>query len=159
MNNQNEMNVQETEAKNQIMKFEKNPEITAVFKTLEVNEENPEIRYTTTYDDTTLFNSIRGKSIPVKDVIGEEFDIVNIVITANDVLSDKNDENSEKVNKPIVHFFTADGKHFSSLSNGIIRNTKGLFEINKIPSSENPVRIRFEEVPTPKGTAHTFELV
>lgn len=159
MNNQNEMNVQETETKNQIMKFEKNPEIVAVFKTLEVNEENPEIRYTTTYDDTTLFNSIRGKSTPVKDVIGEEFDIVNIVITANDVLSDKNDENSEKVNKPIVHFFTADGKHFSSLSTGIIRNTKGLFEINKIPSLENPVRIRFEEVPTPKGTAHTFELV
>lgn len=159
MNNQNEMNVQETETKNQIMKFEKNPEITAVFKTLEVNEENPEIRYTTTYDDTTLFNSIRGKSTPVKDVIGEEFDIINIVITAIDVLSDKNDENSKKVNKPIAHFFTADGKHFSSLSNGIIRNTKGLFEINKIPSPENPVRIRFEEVPTPKGTAHTFELV
>ena len=159
MNNQNEMNVQETETKNQIMKFETNPEITAVFKTLEVNKANPEIRYTTTYDDTTLFNSIRGKSTPVKDVIGEEFDIVNIVITANDVLSDKNDENSEKVNKPIVHFFTADGNHFSSLSNGIIRNTKGLFEINKIPSPENPVKIRFEEVPTPKGTAHTFELV
>lgn len=159
MNNQNEMNVQETETKNQIMKFEKNPEMVAVFKTLEVNEENPEIRYTTTYDDTTLFNSIRGKSTPVKDVIGEEFDIVNIVITANDVLSDKNDENSEKVNKPIVHFFTADGKHFSSLSNGIIRNTKGLFEINKIPSLENPIKIRFDEVLTPKGTAHTFELV
>lgn len=158
MNNQNEMNVQETETKNQIMKFEKNPEITAVFKTIPVNEENPEIRYTTTYDDITLFNSIRGKSIPVKDVIGETFDIVNIVITACNVLSDRNDENSDKVNRPIVHFFTADGKHFSSMSNGIVRNTKGLFEINKIPSIENPIRITFDVVTTPKGSAHTFIL-
>lgn len=143
---------------NQIIKFEKNAELMTVFKAIAPSEENQEIRYTTTYDDITLFNSIRGKSTPVKDVIGETFDIVNIVITACDVLSDRNDENSAKVNKPIVHFFTADGKHFSSMSNGIVRNTKGLFEINKIPSIENPVRITFDEVATPKGTAHTFTL-
>lgn len=159
MNNQNEMNVQETETKNQIMKFEKNPELLNVFKTVEVNEENPEIRYTTTYDDTKLFNALRGKSIPVKEVIGEEFEVIDIVITANDVLKDRNDENSGKENKPIVHFYTADGGHYSSLSNGIIRNTKALFEINKIPSIDNPIKIRFEEVSTPKGTAHTFVLV
>lgn len=143
---------------NEIIKFEKNVEIVNAFKTIEVNEENPEIRYTTTYEDTKLFNALRGKSIPVKSVIGEEFEIVDIVISANDVLKAQDDENSGKVNKPIVHFFTSDGKHISSLSNGIIRNTKALFEINKIPSIENPIKIRFEEVPTPKGTAHTFEL-
>lgn len=144
---------------NQIVKFEKSAELANVFTTREVNEENPEIRHTTTYDENTLFNSLRGKSEAVKDYLGEEIEVINIVITSADV--DKNRENPDegKENKPIVHFFTSDGKHLSTMSNGIVRNVKALFEIGKIPTEENPVRIRFDEVQTKKGVAHTFELV
>ena len=144
---------------NQIIKFEKSAELANVFQTREVSEENPEIRYTTTYEDTKLFNALRGKSEPVKDYLGEEFDIVDIIITATDVDKDRNNPDEGKENKPIVHFFTADGKHLTTLSNGISRNVKALFEINKIPSLENPIKIRFDEVDTPKGVAHIFDLI
>ena len=144
---------------NQIIKFEKNAELANVFQTREVSEENPEIRHTTTYDENKLFNALRGKSEPVKDYLGEEFDIVDIVITAADVDKDRNNPDEGKENKPIVHFFTADGKHLTTLSNGIVRNVKALFEIGKIPSAENPIKIRFDEVDTPKGVAHIFDLI
>lgn len=144
---------------NQIIKFEKNAELAEVFKSKEVSEDNPEIRHTTTYDENKLFNALRGKSEAVKDYLGEEFDIVDIVITATDVDKDRNNPDEGKENKPVVHFYTADGKHLTTLSNGILRNVKALFEIGKIPSVENPIKIRFDEVDTPKGTAHIFDLV
>lgn len=144
---------------NQIIKFEANMEIVNAFAVKEVSDENPEIRYTTTTDTAKLFNALRGKSLKVKDFIGETFDIVDIVISASDVHEDKNNEDSPMVNRPVVHFFTSDGKHISTLSNGIARNVKALFEIGLIPTNESPMKIRFDEIETKNGMAHIFELV
>lgn len=144
---------------NEILKVENNTMLNEIFETKEVSKENSEIRHSTTTDNAKLFNALRGKSISIRDVIGETFDIIDIVITANDVLKDKDDESLGKENKPIVHFYTKDGQHLSSLSNGIIRNTKALLETGIIPTEESPIKIKFDEVKTKKGTAFTFELV
>ena len=58
------------------------------------------------------------------------YSVTDIVVTSADILKDINDpdpENGERENKPVVPFFTADGKHISSISNGIIRATKNRF--------------------------------
>lgn len=138
---------------------EENAYITEIFSTKEVSAENGRIRHTTTTDNKKLFNALSGKSEPVKNYLGETVEVVDIVITAADVANDFNDKNSEKVNKPVVHFFTADGKHLSTLSNGIVRNVKDLLSCGLIPTVESPMNIQFEEVDTPKGTAHIFNLV
>lgn len=42
------------------------------------------------------------------------YSVTDIVVTSADILKDINDpdpENGERENKPVVHFFTADGKH------------------------------------------------
>ena len=136
-----------------------NAEIERVFETVEVNENNTKIRYSTTTETNDLFNALSGKSEPVKNYIGETVSVVKMVVTANDIDIDRDDPDKGKVNKPIVHFFTADGKHISTLSNGIIRNVKFMLECGIIPTIENPLNIRFDTVETSKGIAHTFDIM
>lgn len=136
-----------------------NAEIEKAFETVDVNENNAQIRYSTTTETNDLFNALSGKSEPVKNYIGETVSVVKMVVTANDIYADRENPDMGKVNKPIVHFFTTDGKHISTLSNGIIRNVKFMLECGIIPTVENPINIRFDTVETTKGIAHTFDIM
>lgn len=134
-------------------------EIERTFETVTVDENNAKIRYSTTTETNDLFNALSGKSEPVKNYIGETVSVVKLVVTANDIDVNRENPDEGKVNKPIVHFFTADGKHISTLSNGIIRNVKFMLECGIIPTVENPINIRFDTVETAKGIAHTFDIM
>lgn len=119
-----------------------------------------QIRYSTTTDTTDLFNIVTGKSENCKTLIGgAPIEVVAMAITGANVNETKDDENSPIVNKPVCHFLTADGKHYSSLSNGICRNAAALLEVGLTPTTETPIKIQFVTVDTKKGTAYTFNLV
>ena len=120
------------------------------------------IRTSTTTEDNVLFNAVNGSGEKVVDHMGEDIKVINIVVTSADILVDINDpdpDNGEKKNKPVVHFFTADGLHISSISNGIIRATKNLLSCGFIPTPEQPITIRFKEIRTKKGIAHSFDMI
>lgn len=136
-----------------------NAEIEKAFETVEINENNVRIRYSTTTETNDLFNALSGKSEPVKNYIGETVSVVKMVVTANDIDIDRENPDKGKANKPIVHFFTTDGKHISTLSNGVIRNVKFMLECGIIPTAESPINIRFDTVETAKGIAHTFDIM
>ena len=119
----------------------------------------PLLRTSTTTDSSKLFNALNGNADTVKDWIGEEVDVTAIVVTSADVPSIMGDEDSERVCKPCVHFFTLDGSHISSISNGIIRATKMLLACGLTPTEDEPIRIVFKEIKTKKGTAHSFDMV
>lgn len=120
------------------------------------------VRATTTDSTATLFNAINGSGKKVAEFLGVPLEIKNIVVGSADVaknFDEKDDEDAEKENKPCVHFFTTDGTHISSISNGIVRATKKLFEAGLQPVENAPIKIMFTTVNTRKGTAHSFELV
>ena len=118
------------------------------------------IRHTTTSDDVTLFNALNDSAEKVEDYLGKEVTVSDIVVTSADVLQDINDdEDGDKENRPVVHFFTTDGLHISSISNGIRRAAMNLLEVGFAPSPEAPIVINFKEVKTKKGTAHSFTLI
>ena len=117
------------------------------------------VRESTTGDTAKLFNAVSGASDPVKSLLGQEVEVTDIVVTSADVHEDKDDEESPLENRPVVHFYTVGGKHYSSLSNGIVRTTKALLECGICPTKEAPLKIRFRTVETRRGTAHIFELV
>lgn len=118
------------------------------------------IRHTTTSDDVTLFNALNDSAEKVEDYLGKEVTVSDIVVTSADVLQDINDdEDGDKENRPVVHFFTTDGLHISSISNGIRRAAMNLLEVGFAPSPESPIVIKFKEVKTKKGTAHSFTLI
>ena len=119
----------------------------------------PLLRSSTTTDNAKLFNALNGNAEPVKDWIGEDFDVADIIITSADVPSVMGDENSERVCKPCVHFYGLDGTHISSISNGIIRATKMLLACGLTPTPEAPITIRFKEIETKNGRAHTFDMI
>lgn len=119
----------------------------------------PLLRSSTTTNNAKLFNALNGNAEPVKDWIGEEIDVCDIVITSADVPSIMGDDSSERVCKPCVHFFCLDGTHISSISNGIIRATKMLLACGLTPTEDSPITIRFKEIETKNGRAHTFDMV
>lgn len=129
----------------------------------EINEagKGAKIRTATTTDDVTLFNALNGSAEKVEDYLGKDVKVSDIIVTSADVLKDINDTDpdGEKENRPVVHFFTADGHHISSISNGIRRATMNLLEVGFGPTKENPITIHFKEVKTKKGTAHSFDLI
>lgn len=130
----------------------------SIFKTQEEGQGGV-VRYSTTTDDVALFNAVNGGSEPVKDYIGKEIEVTDIVITSADVHEDVNDEDSPIVSKPCVHFYTVDGKHLTTLSNGIIKSAKMLISCGFAPCPEATVVIKFKTINTKKGTAHTFDLI
>lgn len=118
------------------------------------------LRYTTTTDDVKLFNAINGTGLKVADFIGKEVSVTDIIVSNATVLVDPNDdEDGERQDKPCVHFILDDGEQISSISNGIIRAAKNLLAVGFIPTPENPFTIRFKEIKTKRGTAHTFDLI
>jgi hypothetical protein len=142
----------------------------AVIKTQNMTEEfavtdvgqGAVIRTATNTDDVLLFNAVNGSAEKVVDHLGQDIKVTDIVVTSADILKDINDpdpENGEKENKPVIHFFTADGKHISSISNGIIRATKNLLSCGFIPSVDNPITIKFKEIRTKNGIAHSFDMI
>ena len=126
-----------------------------------VKEENTGdvVRYSTTYDDVDLFNAVNGGSEPLKNYLGKDVVISDIIITSADVHENKEDENSPIVSKACVHFYGENGLHIASLSNGIIRSAKTLIQCGFAPSKDRPVTLRFKTTETKKGTAHTFDLI
>lgn len=119
-----------------------------------------QIRYSTTTDTTDLFNIVTGKSENCKALIGgDPIEVLAMAITGADVNEVKDDADSPIVNKPVCHFLTADGKHYSSMSNGICRNAAALLEVGLTPTAETPIKLQFVTVDTKKGTAYTFNLV
>lgn len=144
------------------------PATAAAFKAVKVDKDifkvtsegdGATVRYSTTVDDVELFNAVSGTSDPVKDYIDKEVEVCEIVITSADIHEDVNDDDSPIVSKPCVHFYTTDGKHLATLSNGIIKNTRDLIGVGFAPTKEHPITIRFKTVQTKKGIAHTFDLV
>ena len=120
------------------------------------------VRATTTDKTSTLFNALNGQGKKVKDVLGVELTITNIVVTSADVVknfAEKDKENAEKVSKPCVHFFTDDGQHISSISTGICRATEKLFAAGLTPIEGAPIKLMFTTVETKNGTAHSFMLM
>lgn len=120
------------------------------------------IRTATNTDDVLLFNAVNGSAEKVEDYFGQDIKVTDIVVTSADILKDINDpdpENGERENKPVVHFFTADGKHITSISNGIIRATKNLLSCGFIPTADSPITIRFKEICTKRGVAHSFDMI
>lgn len=157
--NDNDKNINETEQQLPAEVFQCND----LQKEFEIGEagSGAKIRTTTTTDDVTLFNAINGSAEKVEDYLGSEVTVTDIVVTSADVLKDINDTDpdGEKENRPVIHFFTADGKHISSISNGIRRAAENLLTVGFNPTKESPIVIRFKEVKTKKGTAHSFDLI
>lgn len=142
----------------QLAKLQQNAVDHSIFETKKLNE-GEKIRFTTTFDEVTLFNSINSSSESVADHFNEDITVENIVITTAQVNKDINDDFSEKEDKPCVHFFCKDGLHLASVSNGIIRSAENLITCSIIPSPEAPIVIKFKEITTKKGKAHSFDLV
>ena len=118
------------------------------------------LRYATDADDDImLFNSVNGGSEKVSDYLDQVLEVCDIVITSADVHEDREDDESPIVSKPCSHFYTTDGKHIASISNGVNRSVKMLLSCGLEPSKEKPIKIKFHETKTKKGPAHTFDLV
>lgn len=120
------------------------------------------IRATTTDKASVLFNAVNGQGQKVKDFIGVELNVVNIVVTSADVAKDyanKDNPDVEKVSKPCCHFFTADGIHISSISKGITRAVMKLFECGLQPIDGEPVKMMFTTMETKNGIAHSLTLL
>lgn len=130
----------------------------SIFETQKLNE-GAKIRYSSTFDDVTLFNALNSSSESIADHFGEDIKILNMVITTAQVSSDFNDDFAEKEDKPCVHFFCENDLHLASVSNGIIRSAENLITCGFMPTPEAPIVIRFKEIKTKRGTAHTFDLV
>lgn len=158
----NEQNMNKNEELEEIAKEENTLQIMqlnqSVYATVETGTA-PLLRHSTTSATNKLFNALNGSAKPVKDYLGKDVDITDIVITSAEVPSIREDEDSERVSKPCVHFFTLDGEHISSISNGITKATKMLLACGLVPTEDNPITIKFTEVPTKKGIAHSFEMV
>lgn len=160
---ENEVIMNETETNTTALTLAKikTTDLTSQFATLEAGEGDT-IRSSTTYDDVTLFNAVNGSAEKVEDYLDKNVEITDIVVTSADVSDNINDseaENCDKHNKPVVHFFTKDGKHISSISNGISRATKNLLSCGFIPTAETPFTIKFKQIKTKRGIAHSFDLI
>lgn len=152
-------NIQNTEnnTEEKTKGFELTPIAESAFDIVEAGT-GKTVREATTGDTAKLFNSVSGASEPVKNILDKVVEVTDIVVTSTDVHEVKDDETSPMINRPVVHFFTTEGKHYASLSNGIIRTTKALLECGLCPTPETPIKVRFRTVETKKGTAHIFEL-
>lgn len=118
------------------------------------------VRESTTAETNILFNAVNGGAESCKVLVDKDaIKVTNIVITSADVHEDKDDEESPLISKPVAHFFTEDGKHYSTLSNGIIRTVRNLLGCGITPTKESPLAIRFVSRETKRGTAYVFELV
>lgn len=117
------------------------------------------VRYSTTVDDVDLFNAVNGGSESIKNYMGVDLSIAEMVVTSANVHEEKENEDSPIVSKPCVHFFTTDGKHLATLSNGVIRAAMNLIQCGFTPTRETPIVIKFKTIETKKGTAHTFDLI
>lgn len=121
------------------------------------------IRDTSTSETTVLFNAVNGGSSPCSELAeqNKSITVCDIVVTSADVKIDIDDDSddAERESKPCCHFFTTDGKHYSSVSNGISRSVKNMFACNIIPTAEHPIEIKFKTQKTKRGITHTFDIV
>lgn len=134
-------------------------DLSAEFAVLPAGE-GAAVRLSTTVDNVKLFNAVNGTSENLDNYLGgEPVEVSDIIVTSADINSDMNDEESEIVNKSVVHFILTDGTHLSSMSNGIIRATKNLLSCGFNPTPESPITVKFKTVKTKRGIAHSFDLV
>ena len=121
-----------------------------------------DIRFTTNSSTTVLFNAVNGSSEKISSILGNVLNVTDIVITSADVAeeyAERENKDAHRISKPCVHFFTDTGKHYASVSNGIVRSTKNLLMCGLIPTKEAPIKVVFSEISTKNGKAHTFDLV
>ena len=121
-----------------------------------------DIRYTTNTSTTVLFNAVNGSSEKIAGVLGNVIEVSDIVITSADVAEDyaeRENKEAHRISKPCVHFFTTNGKHYASVSNGIARSAKNLLMCGLTPTKETPIKLVCSEIQTKNGKAHTFDLV
>lgn len=136
-----------------------NEDFNAKFEVTDAGKGAP-VRESTTAETNILFNAVNGGAESCKILVDKDpIKVTNIVITSADVHEDKDDEDSPVINKPVAHFFTVDGKHYSSLSNGIIRTVKNLLGCGIVPTADAPLTLKFVSRETKRGTAFVFELV
>ena len=140
------------------------------FKLMEIDKDNFDnlpagtgavVRESTTSDNKVLFNACNGSGEPIKTLIntGEVISVVYIIVTSTDVPSERDNPDSEIVSHPVAHFFTADGRHYSTLSNGIMRGVKLMFATGMTPTPDNPISLIFRTTETKNGTAHVLDMV
>ena len=129
-----------------------------IFATVESNT-GALMRFSTTDNREEVFSSINGAGDSITTVFDEVLGIKSIIVTSAEVPIDRNKPMQGNCSKPCVNFFTIDGRHFASISNGVVRATKNLLACGLIPSADEPVWIAFSQINTPRGVAHTFELV
>lgn len=146
-------------------KYEITPVDKSMFEVADADT-SAKLRYSTTADDVLLFNAINGSSESLDDYIDNAVpvEISDIVITTATVREGRTDEgepdeNTPLIDKPCCHFMTPDGKHLSSLANGIIRGVKTLLEVGFTPTPEHTIVVKFKRTKAKKGIAHTFDLV
>lgn len=123
------------------------------------NEMPNTIRYTSTEDENIMYNAINGGAEKIENYIGEVVEVNNIIVTSANLHTDKDDEESPVENRPCINFFTTDGKHISTISNGIVRSVENLYACDMIPTPERPRKIKFVTIDTNKGTSYSIELV
>lgn len=133
-------------------------DLTDVFAPIEVGNP-PLVRFSCTDNKTALFSAINGGGDSITTVFGEELEISGIIITSADVPIDRNKPDNGTINKPCVNFFTVEGNHYASISNGVVRATKNMLGMGLLPSPENPILITFKQINTAKGIAHTFDII
>lgn len=134
-------------------------DLSAEFAVLPAGE-GAAVRVSTTVDNVKLFNAVNGTSEPLDNYLNATpVEVADIIVTSADINSDMNDEESEIVNKSVVHFILTDGTHLSSMSNGIIRATKNLLSCGFNPTPESPITVKFKTVKTKRGIAHSFDLI
>ena len=142
-----------------INKFDLLPEeIETIFAQQDSGSGTP-IRYSSTDKKSALFNSCNGGGESITKIFDEVVTVTDIVITSAEVPVDRNKPDGPKVSRPCVNFFCDDGRHFASLSNGVVRATKNILGCGFIPTEQYPINLSFYEINTPKGKAHTFDLV
>lgn len=119
----------------------------------------PLVRFSCTDNKTELFAAINGAGESITTIFGDLIEVTSIIITSADVPIDRNHPDDGTINKPCVNFYTPEGQHYASISNGVVRATRNMLGMGLLPSSDNPIQIVFKQIRTAKGTAHTFDIV
>lgn len=129
-----------------------------IFETVDSNT-GALLRFSTTDNREEIFAAINGAGDSITTVFDEVLGIKSILITSAEVPIDRNKPMQGNCSKPCCNFYTVDGRHFASISNGVVRAVKNLLACGLIPSADEPVWISFTQINTPRGVAHTFELM
>lgn len=104
-----------------------------------------------------IYNTVYGSNLKVSDFLDTDIEVAGIIISSAKTHEKMDDDTSPEIIKPCVTFITKDGETLSSISNGIWRGAKGLIQMG-VGETKNCI-VRFIEVQTKKGKAHTVKVI